>query len=95
MMNIRLNRGRRTNIVPVPLLKRAELGYEPPMALGDVGPRFSVSDSAQTMDCLFQILYPLRLYAVQPRFAPVLLDNSAKLTSLPYINGLSSNIIHT
>lgn len=35
----------------------------PPMALGDVGPRFSVPGSAQTTDCLFQILYPLRLYA--------------------------------
>lgn len=97
-MDMRLNRGRRTNNVPAPLPKapssaNAHRQWRSVTSAPELVS--SVPDSAQT-DCLFQILYPLGLYAVQPRFAPVLLlNNFTNLTSLPHINGLSPNLIHT
>ena len=96
MMNIQLSRGGRANNVPAPLPNAPSSAMLRQWRSVTSAPEFlsSMPASAQT-DCLFQILYPLRLYAVQPRFAPVLLDDSANITSLPQINGLSSNIIQT
>ena len=96
MMDVRLNCGRRTNNVPAPLQNAPGSATHRQWRSVTSAPEFvsSVPDSAQT-DCLFQILYPLRLYAVQPRFAAVLLNNFKKPHSLPHINGLSSSLIHT